>query len=131
MSEAMIAQLAPPSSLPAKSAFFLFSAMGRMLLLDRVGIDLNAAVVEEADQAVPVVQAIADRLGCLGVARQFRELFSEPRFQRITYSAARIPCGHDGLGSGLFSSSAAGSRVGCHGSFASCAARCCRSPCRR
>lgn len=31
MSEATIAQLAPPSSLPAKSAFFRFSAMGRML----------------------------------------------------------------------------------------------------
>ena len=30
ISEAMIAQLAPPSSLPAKSAFFLFNASGRM-----------------------------------------------------------------------------------------------------
>jgi hypothetical protein len=47
ISEAMIALFAPPSSLPAKSA------------LDHVGVDLDAAIVEEAAEALPVARAVA------------------------------------------------------------------------
>ncbi len=52
--------------------------------LDRVGVDLDAAVVEEAAKALPVVQAVADRLGGLGAARQLCELL-----RRATSSGRR------------------------------------------
>ena len=48
ISEAMVAQLAPPSSLPAKSAFFRFKAMGRIA----VRPEFVAAAVQEWIAAV-------------------------------------------------------------------------------
>ena len=46
--------------------------------LDRVGVELDAAVIEEPDQAVAVVQRVADRLGGRAAARQARQLRLEP-----------------------------------------------------
>ena len=61
--------------------------------LDRVGVDLDAAVVKEARQAVPVVQSIVDRLGRLGSARQLRQLPTEPRLQGLDDRLrALLPC---------------------------------------
>ena len=50
ISEATIAQLAPPSSLPAKSAFFRFNAIGRMLRSTVLESISMRPVAEEARQ---------------------------------------------------------------------------------
>ena len=59
MSEATRAQFSAPSSWPAKSAS---DHRGRSAdgALDDVRVELDAAVVEEADQPFPVVQTIAE-----------------------------------------------------------------------
>jgi hypothetical protein len=48
------------------------------LVLDRVCVELEDTVVEEADQAGPVRQGVADVLGELGCLRDARELGLEP-----------------------------------------------------
>ena len=49
---------------------------------DDVGVELDAAVVEEADEPVPMVQAIADGLGDRRLAGDARELLLEPGLER-------------------------------------------------
>src|SRR6516164_3058633 len=46
--------------------------------LDRVGVDFDPPVVEEADETVPVREPVADRLGELALAAQERKLFAQP-----------------------------------------------------
>jgi hypothetical protein len=46
-----VSEAPPPPSEPAKSAFLRFRAIGRIRFLDHVAVDLDAAVVEEADQS--------------------------------------------------------------------------------
>src|SRR5580700_2415616 len=46
--------------------------------LNGVGIELDAAIFEEHDQSVPVVQRVTDRLGQGGSTRDAAELFGEP-----------------------------------------------------
>ena len=67
-SEAMQAQLSAPSSLPA---------------FHDVGVDLDATVVEEAAETLPVVQAVADRIGEGRALRDDGELLLEPAFQPV------------------------------------------------
>jgi len=50
--------------------------------LDDVGVELDAAVVEEADEPVPVVQSITDVLGDHGLGGDARNLVLEPGLQR-------------------------------------------------
>ena len=50
---------------------------------DHVAIDLDAAVIEEADQAVPARQGIADRLGELGLLTDQTELGAKPGFEVV------------------------------------------------
>ena len=52
------------------------------LVLDRVGVELEGAVVKEADQAGPVREGVADVLGQLGFLRDARELGFQPRLER-------------------------------------------------
>jgi hypothetical protein len=52
------------------------------LVFDRVGVELQRAVVEEADQAGPVGEGVADVLGELGFLRDAGELGLQPWFQR-------------------------------------------------
>ena len=59
MCDAMIAQLAPPSSVPAKSALFSTQGDRPNGALDGVGVDLDAAVLEEAAVPVPTACAIS------------------------------------------------------------------------
>ena len=49
--------------------------------LDHVGIDLNAAVVEEARKAVPARERVADCLGQFGLLADQGELGGEPGFE--------------------------------------------------
>ena len=51
------------------------------LVLDRVGVELEGAVVEEADQAGPVREGIADIFGQQGLLRDTRELGLQPRLE--------------------------------------------------
>ena len=51
--------------------------------LDHVGVDLDAAVVEEEAQPAPQLESVADRLGDAGVAGDLGELGVEPGPQVI------------------------------------------------
>jgi hypothetical protein len=46
-----------------------------------VGVDLDAAVVEESRRALPARQRVADRLGELGLLADQRQPFAQPRFE--------------------------------------------------
>src|SRR5271169_3045620 len=46
--------------------------------LDDVGVNLDAAVVEEAHEALPVVEGVADDPGRVGLSRHSRKLLLEP-----------------------------------------------------
>ena len=48
---------------------------------DCVGIDLDPAVVEEAAEALPTREGIADRLGELALLAEERELGAQPGFE--------------------------------------------------
>ena len=50
--------------------------------LDDVRVELDAAVVEEADEPFPVVQTIAEPLGDSRLARDARQLMLEPGPER-------------------------------------------------
>jgi hypothetical protein len=50
--------------------------------LDDVGVKLDAAVVEEPREPVPVVQGVADMLGDRRLARDAGELLLEPGLER-------------------------------------------------
>ena len=49
---------------------------------DDVGVDLDAAVVEEAGEAFPARERVADRLGELGLLADQGELVAQPGFER-------------------------------------------------
>src|SRR3954468_1731906 len=55
---------------------------GTAAALDNVGIELDAAVIKEPDEPVPVVQAIADLLGDRCLAGYARELLLKPGLER-------------------------------------------------
>ena len=50
--------------------------------LDDVGVDLYASVVDEARQAIPAGERVADRFGELGLLADQREFFAQPRLER-------------------------------------------------
>ncbi len=77
-----MAQFSAPTSLPANSAFLRVSAIGRNLVPDRVGIEFEGAVVQDADQAGPVREGVADVLGQLGFLRDTGELGLQPGLER-------------------------------------------------
>ena len=51
--------------------------------LDDVVVELDAAIVEEAAEALPARQRVADRLGDLGLARYQAKLTLEPGLERL------------------------------------------------
>jgi len=51
--------------------------------LDDVGVDLDAAIVEEPGEAFPAAERIADRLGELALLAERLEPGPEPRLQRL------------------------------------------------
>ena len=51
------------------------------LTFDDVAVDLDAAVVEEAGQALPAGERIADRFGKLGFLADQSELGAQPGFE--------------------------------------------------
>ncbi len=68
--------------------------------LDRVGVDLDATVVEEEAQPGPQLESVADGLGDAGAAGDFGELDVEPdpqviddglALRRGRLAAARVP----------------------------------------
>src|SRR5262245_3114177 len=58
--------------------------------LDDVGIELDAAVIEETCEPVPVVQAVADLLRDLRLGGDARELLLEPAFERCHHGLALV-----------------------------------------
>ena len=77
-----MAQFLAPISLPAQE--FVFPGQGNRsdLVLDRVGVQLDGAVLKETDQAGPVRQGVADVLGQLRFLRDARELCFQPGLER-------------------------------------------------
>ena len=55
ISDAMRTQAIPPSSCPAKRQFFRLSAIGADQVFSSVGVDLDAAVMQECLQCIPVI----------------------------------------------------------------------------
>jgi hypothetical protein len=70
--ERSMAQFWEPTSWPAKTA---------ELVLDRVGVELEATIIEETRQAGPEAKGIADVSGEREAPGQSRELRLEPRLQ--------------------------------------------------
>ena len=58
-----MAQFSAPSSLPANREFFMFRAIGRMLRSTKIGVDLDPAVVKEAQQLLVLIEADENCLG--------------------------------------------------------------------
>lgn len=85
MSEAMVAQCSPPPSEPAKSAFDR--------AFDDVGVDLDAAVVEEATKSGPARERVADRFGELALLTDQGELLAQPWLEGIDDGAASLLAG--------------------------------------
>lgn len=74
-----------PTSCPAKRAFFSGQAdWPDCGVLDRVRVELEAPVFEEAGQSLPVIERVADVLGERRTAGDHRQLFLEPRLQRLS-----------------------------------------------
>src|SRR6266853_2374480 len=61
---------------------FSIESNGTHASFDDVGIEFDAAVIEEAGEPVPVVQAIADVFGDRRLGGDARELLPEPGFER-------------------------------------------------
>jgi hypothetical protein len=62
--------------------------------LDGVGVQLDAAVIEEAGEPVPMAEAIADIFGNGGAARDVSQLLLEPGLEVMDEGfAARLPLG--------------------------------------
>ena len=80
ISEATMAQFCAPSSWPAKSAFLRLRAHRAF---DDVGVEIDAAVIEEAGQALPVLERITDGLRDGGFGRHPAELSLEEAFERV------------------------------------------------
>ena len=57
---------------------------------DDVGVDLNAAVIEETGQPFPARQRIADRLGELGLLADQAELGAKPGIEFIENGPALL-----------------------------------------
>jgi hypothetical protein len=81
ISEAMVAQCSPPPSEPAKRAFFLLSAIGRIVRSTTlVSISMRPSSRKEA---LPAREGVADRLGEFGLLADQPELLTQPRFERL------------------------------------------------
>ena len=48
-------------------------------IFDRIGVELETPVIEEAGQSRPMIERVADVLGERRAARYHRQLFLEPR----------------------------------------------------
>ncbi len=66
MSVAITAQLSPPSSEPAQGIFAI-QCEGADRAFDGIGVELDAAVVDEPGQSIPAGERIADRLAELAL----------------------------------------------------------------
>ena len=51
--------------------------------LDDVGVDLNASIIEEAREAFPARECIADRLGQLCLLADQQKFFTQPGLERV------------------------------------------------
>ena len=58
--------------------------------LDGVGIELDAAVVQEAGEALPAAQGVADRLGQLAFLADGLEPGAQPGLQRLNRGPAAV-----------------------------------------
>jgi len=59
--------------------------------LDDVGVELDAAIVKKAGEAVPVPEAVADDPGHIRPAREPRELMLEEDLERVDERARSCP----------------------------------------
>ena len=50
---------------------------------DDIGVDLDPSVIDEAGEAVPARERVADRFGKLGLLADQREFFAQPGFERV------------------------------------------------
>ena len=89
INEAMTAQCSPPPSEPAKSAFFRFKAMGRMLRSTTLE-SISMAVVEEASETNPARQRLTDCLGEFGLLTDQSELGAQPGLKVINDRPAPV-----------------------------------------
>src|SRR5204862_5979284 len=78
ISDARQAQFSAPVSWPANSAFLRLRAIGRIERSTMLVSDLDAAVLEEAFESVPMVDAVADRHGNRRFGGGTRELSLKP-----------------------------------------------------
>src|SRR5678815_4024555 len=60
---------------------------------DDVGVDLDAAMVEESGEPFPSRERVADRLGELGLLADQAEFVAQPRFERRDDRPALLPAG--------------------------------------
>ena len=83
MSEAIVAQCSPPPVGACEQGILPVQSNGADAALDDIGVDLDAAIVDEARQAFPAGQHVTDRFGELCFLADESELCAQPRLQRI------------------------------------------------
>ncbi|KAF2988696.1 hypothetical protein MJC1_04225 [Methylocystis sp. MJC1] len=78
-----------------EESVFPIEGDGTDCTFDDIGVDLDAPVVDEACQAVPARERVADRLGELGLLADQREFFTQPWLERVEDGAGfllpRVP----------------------------------------
>ena len=79
----MIAQFSPAAVRTGEESVLAIERNGSDGAFDDIGVDLDAAVVDKAGQALPARERIADRLGELGLLADERQLFAQPGLQRV------------------------------------------------
>lgn len=72
-----------PDLMTAEERVFFWSNRSAGSLFDRIGVELETPVIEEARQSPPMIERAADVLSERRAARDHRQLFLEPRLQRL------------------------------------------------
>ena len=90
ISDATTAQCSAPPSEPAKNAFLPIQRNRPDAALDDIGIDLDAAVVEEVGETVPTRERITDCLSEFGLLADQGELGAQPGFETINDRPAPV-----------------------------------------
>src|SRR5262245_17316644 len=87
----------PPSSDPATVQFLRHMATARSSRSAGVVGHAQAAVVEEAGEDVPALEAVVDRLGGIALARELAAPLAQPRMQRLDERPAALGADEDAL----------------------------------
>src|SRR5579883_1254400 len=77
-----------------EQCIFAIERDGTDRALDHVGVDFDAAIIDEAREAFPARQGVADRFGQFDLLTDRRKLFAQPGLERIDNRPATLLARH-------------------------------------